>query len=484
MMHAAASASRRRYVTLSSGSELNTQIQAYAAGQAFWLPGGTYRVATQISPKNNMKLVGDPNNKPVLNGSKVISSGWTNVSGVWHANLTGFSQSPFVYGSCDANRRCDYPNDCYVDNTIYTNVTTQAAVTAGSTNFFINYSANPPVLYIGTDPTGHTVEVTFSTGGIAGAGTGVQLHNLITEKFATRNQVGSIETNTGWRVNNCEMRYNHGMGFTCYRNAVIRYCNSHHNGMSGYGGGGTPASDIGAIIDNCTLAYNNTTGVDKTWEAGAGKVAECSQYTVSNNSAHDNNGNGIWFDIDCYQITCSGNSCYNNWGAGIVYEISYDAVISYNILYDNGAGNLADVGGNQYAYGSTISQLFLGTSQNVEAHHNTIVGGQNSAPHGILMVQQDRGTGSRGAYNSTNNNFHDNDVKVLGTSMFAFFFGNGTGVDIVASTSIENNHYHLNSTSRQAFDWGGAFKTFASWQSTYGFDTPGGSVDTNQTAYP
>jgi hypothetical protein len=125
----------------------------------------------------------------------------------------------------------------------------------------------------------------------------------------------------------------------------------------------------------------------------------------------------------------------------------------------------------------------LGTSQNVEAHHNTIVGGQNGAPHGILMVQQDRGTGSRGTYSAQHNNFHDNDIKIRNTSMFSFFLGLDAGTDPASTTTMQNNHYHLHTTGETTFDWGGAFKTFATWQSTYGFDTTG-TVDTNQTAFP
>src|SRR5690349_11926835 len=121
-------------------------------------------MTTPIVPKTGMTFTGDSTNLPALHGSKQISSAsFTNVSGVYHASLTGFSQTPQLQGTrnCLSGRRCDLPYDVYVDNVLYANLTSNT-VTALTNQSYIDLTTNPPTLYIGQNPTGHTVEVTFA----------------------------------------------------------------------------------------------------------------------------------------------------------------------------------------------------------------------------------------------------------------------------------------------------------------------------------
>ena len=56
---------------------------------------------------------------------------------------------------------------------------------------------------------------------------------------------------------------------------------------------------------------------------------------------HDNNGPGLWGDIDSINTTYEDNVIVHNTISGISYEISYNAIIRNNTLIGNGAGDHA-----------------------------------------------------------------------------------------------------------------------------------------------
>ena len=57
------------------------------------------------------------------------------------------------------------------------------------------------------------------------------------------------------------------------------------------------------------------------------------------NYSHDNNGTGMWTDIDNIHTLYENNVVAHNTMAGISHEISYDAIIRNNTLIGNGAGD-------------------------------------------------------------------------------------------------------------------------------------------------
>jgi parallel beta-helix repeat protein len=130
------------------------------------------------------------------------------------------------------------------------------------------------------------------------------------------------------------------------------------------------------------------------------KLAGSSHVLVSGNNVHDNRGQGLWSDGDDSNFTYSDNTVTNNKGVGIMYEISYDGtVIRNNTLSCNGR-----------------SGIYISNSNGVEVVGNTVTvspandslrdGAANVG--GIDIINDTRGSGRDGMYQSINNNIHHN----------------------------------------------------------------------------
>ena len=101
---------------------------------------------------------------------------------------------------------------------------------------------------------------------------------------------------------------------------------------------------------------------------------------VRGNFVHDNNGPGLWTDIDNINTLYENNIVEGNSGAGIFHEISYSATIRNNQVRGNGFRNRGWLweGG-----------IMVAGSQGVEIYGNILEDNYN----GITLIQQDRGSG-------------------------------------------------------------------------------------------
>ena len=106
----------------------------------------------------------------------------------------------------------------------------------------------------------------------------------------------------------------------------------------------------------------------------------------------------MWTDIDNIHTLYEDNVVVHNGMGGISHEISYQAIIRNNTLIGNGADDP-----RSWWWGNEIQ---IQNSQNVEVYGNRVemTGGGN----GIVMIHQDRGSGTFGTYTTTGNQIHDN----------------------------------------------------------------------------
>ena len=123
----------------------------------------------------------------------------------------------------------------------------------------------------------------------------------------------------------------------------------HDNGQLGLGGD----ADYGVVTNN-EIDNNNTAGFDicvgsRRYEMDL--TAPGSR--VSDNDVHNNNGVGLWTDINNIDTTYERNFVHNNTSHGIFHEIGYRAVIRNNRVVDNGgAERLSGLGGFRHSSGS------------------------------------------------------------------------------------------------------------------------------------
>ena len=129
--------------------------------------------------------------------------------------------------------------------------------------------------------------------------------------------------------------YNHGAGLGIYGvNATVQGGHINNNGQEGYD---TYHSD-GLVMNGVEVTGNNYAGFEFDWESGGGKLTNSTNVKLTNNYVHDNNGIGIWDDINNYQVEISGNKVENNAYNGIMTEIGTIQQIHDNTVVGNGLG--------------------------------------------------------------------------------------------------------------------------------------------------
>ncbi|MEQ8171723.1 MAG: right-handed parallel beta-helix repeat-containing protein, partial [Candidatus Eremiobacterota bacterium] len=160
-----------------------------------------------------------------------------------------------------------------------------------------------------------------------------------------------------------------------YKN-IFNYCGNSGMGISGSGH---------RLIDNET-SYNNYRKFNTSWHAGGIKLVTWPRdILMSSHIAHDNTGDGIWFDGYCSNITIEKCTSYNNTGCGIFYEISDRGLIKNNICYNNG-----------------IRGIYISASSDCGIFHNLVY---NNGWEGITIMNAGRqgGFGPDGKFEVKNN---------------------------------------------------------------------------------
>jgi parallel beta-helix repeat protein len=243
----------------------------------------------------------------------------------------------------------------------------------------------------------------MATYAIMGDADEVTIQGLVVEKYAVPAQFGAIQSSvpgtdavgTGWLIEDTEVRLNHGAGIRTGEATTLRRVRTHHNGQLGIAGpGGT-----GGLVEESVIASNNIAGFNSGWEAGGAKFTETVDLVVRNNRVYNNQGPGLWTDINNYGTLYESNTVSNNSGPGIFHEISYDAVIRNNTVTGNGDG------WEDWLWGSGI---LVAASARVQVYGNTVT---NNAD-GIGGIQQDREDGPEGPHLLRDLHVYDNTISV------------------------------------------------------------------------
>lgn len=460
-------------ITLNPGDDIQAVVNANPEGTTFNLNPGIYRLQT-ILPKNSDSFIGAPG--AVLNGSRLLTS-FTQSGSYWLT--TGQTQQGDLHGSCSVttDTTCHYPDDVFRDNIPLKRVLTLAEV--GTGKYYFDYTAD--TIYLGDDPAGHVIEAAVNEQAFYGDGTvsNVTIKGLVIEKYATYAQFGAIQgegstLTKGWIVSDNEIRLNHGGGIRTGDGMQILRNNIHNNGQIGIVGKGDKI-----LVDGNTISTNNTMGFSSGWEAGGTKFVATTNLTVRNNTVDHNHGPGLWTDGDNIYTLYDGNLVYANDSMGIFHEISYDATIRNNQVYENGFID------SKWFYGS---QILLSNSQNVE-----VVGNQvrvlPEVGDGIGIINQNRGTGLYGPWLSKNDYVHNNDVLYERLDATADKYAlpmSGLGADYDQNNFfyVYNNRFDYNTYHTLHPDW--YYWATQDWVVSFaGFQQRGqethGTVDTNTT---
>lgn len=278
----------------------------------------------------------------------------------------------------------------------------------------------------------------------------VTIQGLVIERYATPAQQGVISGwGSGWIVIDNEIRYNAGAGVGLNGWFRIEGNFIHHNEQIGILARGSN----GVVVSN-EIAFNNPNDrYDMGWEAGGTKFMQTTNLYVAKNYVHDNHGIGLWTDHNNYQTVYEGNTVANNYGPGILHEISYDAVIRNNTVTGN-------------AHRFYVGGILVATSSNVEVTGNQLANNDG----GVIGLQDSRGSGTRGTFQTTGLWAHNNSVA-YSTGWNGLSINGGPDVSGSGINRYDYNQYQL-SADPTPFNWGYSEVNIDQWKAL-GLDVNG-----------
>jgi len=456
-------------ISFNSSDNLPAIVNASAPGTTFCFTPGTYRMTTYITPKNNDVFIGSAPGA-ILNGSQVVTS-WTQSGPYWVAS----NQPQLIAQTTEecldsSSTACQFSDALFLDNQPLNRVMSLSQVVPGT--FYRDYTTSQ--IYIADNPTGHTMEVIVCSHPILASGTGVNgvtIQGLTVEKFAG-DVGGALQGLQTWTIQNNEVRLNHGDGIGASGKVLGNY--AHNNGAFGVQGGYAYSA---VDVENNELAFNNWANF---FNGGGADFVFATNLTIRNNYSHDNSGEGFHTDGDSASVLYEYNHTKNNTNAGILHEISWDAIIRYNLLEDESAVF------PQYATDSTSLWVNYGigilNSSNIQVYGNTITNCTNGVG-AVLAVRNNSTVGPHAGqpHLLQNLDFHDNNFSAI--SNLAAGVVKQASFDNSVYTSwnnqFANNSYSLPDLNGLYFAWmdttgknAYAFYAWAQWQG-FGNDTGG-----------
>jgi len=441
-------------VVIKPGDDAQSIVNSKPAGTTFCFAAGLHRISDTIRPKADMTLASA--DRAVLTGS-VPLTGWTASGETWVVR----GALPPAYGAsgqCEDNKAniCHLREQLFLDGEHLTRVGSASAVAPGS--FYADYGAN--AIYLGSNPSGHAVEMSKTATAIESGSTGVVVRGLTIEHFASAPQAGALVSGPGWKVSANDVRWNHAVGVMLVKanNTKVDKNLIRNNGQLGLG----QYSSAAAAVTRNVISSNNTDGFwIADWESGGIKSTRSSG-TVSGNLIKANRGVGMWADVADDGRVISSNQIIGNSADGIRYEISRNGTIENNTITNNGFGTGRGSGTSLWDGGG----ININTSSGVTVRSNTVKGNVN----GITIQSRTRGTGPWGTYLLRDISITANTIAMTGGSQSTGMVKNA-GAEVPAGEVVfSGNKYVLDALGAQRFSNFGTKLTAEGWQQA-GLDT-------------
>jgi hypothetical protein len=373
-------------VTIQPGDDVQSLVDGAGCGSTFMFGAGVYNNFSVV-PLDYDQFISTTPRAAILSGATLANNFVFNKTiNLWvgKIHITPVSNPQ---GLCNPGvTGCVHPEDLFFNGILYTRVNGYASV--GSGKWYLNY-ANGNV-YLADNPTGQTVQISTTRFAIGGGNiTSVVVNGFVIEYYGSPANNGAIEgvdyyhvtsiPAYNWLIENNEVRYNHGAGIWLGDQMTVTGNYLHHNGEYGVAGTGNNVT-----VTNNEIAFNNAVGYLYAWGGGA-KFVQINNLSVTNNYSHDNNGPGLWTDIENSNVDMGFNQLTNNRVAGIFHEIGYSAKIHDNTITNDGI----DTRGTGPWWGAGI---MVANSSGVQVYNNKVTNCQN----GIMEQSKNRGNGSNG----------------------------------------------------------------------------------------
>lgn len=415
------------------GDDIQAAVDAHPAGTVFVLSAGMYRLQ-EIEPKDGNQFYGEDG--AILSGARVLTD-FQRENDLWYVDDQ--TQQAYIHGFCEPDRsRCKFAEDLFFDGLPFLHVNSLKEVTIGS--WYFDYDNDR--IYFADNPTDRLVETSVATYAFHGFASNIVVANLIIEHYANLAQTGAIQGDEGkdWIVRDNIIQWNHGTGLRVGENMLASNNLVINNGQLGIAGTGNNST-----VEWNNMGHNNYAGYTMLWEAGGAKFVGSNNLIIRNNYVYDNEGPGLWTDTDNINVLIESNLVMNNARMGIFHETSYDAVINNNIVISNSP--------NWYpwVYGS---QILIATSSNTEVYNNYVVTSENGG-NGLTFLEQNRGSGIYGVWETRNNFAYNNIVVHLNDDALSGIASDYNQSSLLnhGNNRFDNNMYYVTNPNDTYWSW-------------------------------
>lgn len=366
---------------------IQQMVDSAAPGSTVRVPAGIYRETVTLDKP--ITLAGEPGAE--IRGSDVWSDGWTQSGRYWvRGTLPAFNND---HGSCQASvgDSCMWQEQVFFDGTPLV----QVAANPQSGQFAANSERQ---VVLADDPRRHLVEVTTRKFWVRGAADNVIVEGFTMQHAASKAQNGAMNNGgfNNWTVQNNTLSRAHGANVSLSSGQNLKLLNNTISQAGQLGIHGWAGTDV--LVQGNRIHNNNTQGYLSMWEAGGLKMTATTRLILDGNEVFNNDGPGLWCDIDCNDTIMRHNLVHHNTSYGINYEISTVAKIHDNTVWENGF-EFSDWG-----WGAGI---LIQNSSGVDVYNNTVAWNAD----GISVVSQNRGEARWNAV--SNNSVRDNSIYTV-----------------------------------------------------------------------
>ena len=445
-------------VAVAPGADLEALAATRPAGTVFCIAPGTYRVRSQIQPRDGQQFVGTGPGVVITGG--VPLTGFAPSGGRWVA--TGTTTAAYVEGDGFSGYlypEAPYANDVTVDGVLLHKVGVriggkvygepESAVGPGS--YFVDYDAG--TVSLGSDPAGHDVEMGVAADGFGSQAAGVVIRDVTLDLFTS----GGVEMRGAahdWTVDDVSVTAAHDTGVKLLDGSLLHGGSIAWSGRYGLSAHGAGVTVDGVDVSHSDAAHYRDSTTGSCVAAGGSKFVRTVGLVLRNSVFHDNLCNGIWLDVDTYDSTIENNTSVRNEKDGIRVEVSHKMEISGNTVADNGGWG-----------------IYLSNAPDADVSGNTVTNDANGA---VVLNWSGRTSPAttHGSYATSDTNVHDNTMDLTSPDQMVGIFdktGGGYPYTAAANNRFHANHYVLPDAAWKCFHLGGKMP-WSAWR-TAGMDT-------------
>ena len=143
-----------------------------------------------------------------------------------------------------------------------------------------------------------------------------------------------------WTIESATVQDNHNAAVMLGTGAALRGNCLRRNGQYAFNAYEAANNGHDVVVENNEIAGNNTDDMEVKVRpgcgcSGGGKFWVFTDVTFRNNWVHDNTGPGLWIDGNNNGFLITSNIFEHNTEEAVAYEVSYNAIISNNVIRSN-----------------------------------------------------------------------------------------------------------------------------------------------------